>query len=56
MTKQPNPHRLRRSTIKGAFLLILLAAALVFWLTGCTTPKYGCKGNYYFSGYHPQNK
>jgi hypothetical protein len=41
MTKQPHPHRLRRSGIKALFLLIALAAALAVWLTGCS-PKGGC--------------
>lgn len=40
MTKQPHPHRLRVLNIKGAFLLIALAAALCVWLSSCS-PQYG---------------
>jgi len=51
MTNNPTPHRYRVITIKGAFLLIALAAFLAVWLSGCSTQKRGCRAVRGMSGY-----
>lgn len=48
--KQTTPHNLRRQSIHGFILIILLIAGLIMAFGSCS-PKTGCPSHQGFSGY-----